>query len=175
MPASLSGQMKSHGYYGAHSAAQHSAGGLGVPLLERAVDEVPLAEDSAMPIVIADLGAAGGRNELAPMAAAITGLRNRRDHCGPIVVVHTDIPANDFSTLFYPFTTVALLHATDMLAVTPESMPTYFKGSGLVSVLPIRLQHTLDSFGIIMRRGRWMSSSVQLFTDAVRNSRRLPR
>jgi hypothetical protein len=98
------GAMEGGGEYSAHSLAQHSAGGLGLPLLERAVDAVaavtaaPPVPDAG-PIVIADLGAAGGRNELAPMADAILGLRAHGIR-NPVVVVHTDIPTNDFTTLF---------------------------------------------------------------------------
>jgi hypothetical protein len=90
--------MEGHGAYDRHSLAQHSAGGLGLPLLERAAGEAALGPGGG-PVVIADLGAAGARNELEPMATAIAGLRSR-GVAGPIVVVHTDIPANDFTTLF---------------------------------------------------------------------------
>lgn len=93
------GRMAGHGYYDAHALAQSSAGGLGLPLLERAVEAVSLPA-AGQPLVIADLGSAGGHNELAPMAVAIDRLRNARGHRAPIVVVHTDIPTNDFTTLF---------------------------------------------------------------------------
>lgn len=68
--------------------------------------------------------------------------------------------------------TFALVNATDMLAVTPESVATYYKGRGLISVLPVTLRGSLDPYGIITRRGRWLSSAVRLFIDAVRQSRR---
>src|SRR4029079_2805348 len=94
------GVMTGAGDYSRHSLAQHSAGGLGLPLLERAVADAANSWSGAdEPIVIADLGAAGGRNELAPMAAAVAGLR-ANDLDGPVVVVHTDIATNDFTTLF---------------------------------------------------------------------------
>ena len=94
------GVMTGSGDYSRHSLAQHSAGGLGLPLLERAVADAANSWSGAdEPIVIADLGAAGGRNELAPMAAAVAGLR-ANDLDGPVVVVHTDIATNDFTTLF---------------------------------------------------------------------------
>jgi hypothetical protein len=48
---------------------------------------------------VADLGAAGGRNELQPMTVAIETLRTA-GVTAPITVVHTDIPTNDFSSLF---------------------------------------------------------------------------
>jgi hypothetical protein len=64
-----------HGFYGQHSLAQHSAGALGLLLLQRAVEAVATLDDEPGPVLIADLGAAGGLNEFAPMALAIDGLR----------------------------------------------------------------------------------------------------
>ena len=94
----LTGQMMGHGVYGRHSLAQHSAGGFGLPGLERAARSAA-AVHGAEPVVIADLGAAGGRNELQPMTVAIETLRDA-GVTAPITVVHTDIPPNDFSALF---------------------------------------------------------------------------
>jgi hypothetical protein len=97
--AEHTGQMEGHGDYSEHSLAQHSAGEYGLPALTRALDVVaPTLGDTAV-VLIADLGAAGGRNELEPMTAAVSGLRER-GVTAPVVVVHTDIPSNDFTTLF---------------------------------------------------------------------------
>ena len=52
------------------------------------------------PIVIADYGSCEGKNSLAPMRAAIAVLRARAGQRRPIFVYHTDLPANDFSTMF---------------------------------------------------------------------------
>jgi hypothetical protein len=100
MPAApdLTGKMMGHGVYGRHSLAQHSAGGFGLPGLERAARAAARAR-GAEPVVVADLGAAGGRNELQPMTVAIETLRDA-GVTAPITVVHTDIPTNDFSALF---------------------------------------------------------------------------
>jgi hypothetical protein len=99
MTPDLTGEMEAHGAYDQHSLAQHSAGAFGMPLLARAIGELaPLARDDHT-VTIADFGAAGGRNELAPMSAAIAGLR-AGGVTAPVVVVHTDIPTNDFTTLF---------------------------------------------------------------------------
>ncbi|MEX1007756.1 MAG: hypothetical protein WD271_07905 [Acidimicrobiia bacterium] len=111
------GEMAGHGVYDQHSLAQHSAGSYGMPLLERAVGEIAQIDPGAGPIVIADFGAAGGRNELAPMATAINGLR-AGGVTQPIVVVHTDIPTNDFTTLFETIeqSPNTYLHAPDVFA-----------------------------------------------------------
>jgi hypothetical protein len=100
MPAApdLTGKMMGHGVYGRHSLAQYSAGNFGLPGLERAA-RAAAAAHGARPVVIADLGAAGGRNELHPMTVAIETLRDA-GVTAPITVVHTDIPTNDFSALF---------------------------------------------------------------------------
>src|SRR5262245_36101271 len=91
--------MAGRGEYEHHSLAQHTAGGYGLPLWSRAIDDVRALVDADEPITIADLGAAGGRNELPPMRAAVDALRGSGVKA-PIVVVHTDIPTNDFTTLF---------------------------------------------------------------------------
>lgn len=91
--------MEGHGAYSEHSLAQHSAGDHGLPALQRAVDAVAGTLAGVPVVVIGDFGAAGGRNELAPLGAGISGLR-ARGVTGSVAVVHTDIPANDFSTLF---------------------------------------------------------------------------
>jgi hypothetical protein len=91
--------MEGRGVYSEHSLAQHSAGEYGLPALARAVDTAAPSLTDAPVVVVADLGAAGGRNELEPMTAAITRLRDR-GVAAPVTVVHTDIPTNDFTTLF---------------------------------------------------------------------------
>jgi len=98
-------EMEGGGYYNVHSRPQGSAGDLGIPLLQRAAQEVPLTAEI---INICDLGAAQGKNSMEPMRAAIATLRSR---CAPsvIAVTHTDIPSNDFRALF------------ELLATSPRS------------------------------------------------------
>jgi hypothetical protein len=93
------GTMMGHGVYGLHSQAQHAAGGFGLPALRRAAAAAARSTDDEGPVVVADLGAAGGRNELRPMRVAIEALREA-GVTAPVTVVHTDIPSNDFSSLF---------------------------------------------------------------------------
>jgi hypothetical protein len=90
--------MDGAGYYNEHSAQQLEAATAGVELLRRAAASVPLPE--GQPLVIADLGSSEGRNSLAPLAAAIDTMRARPGGDVPIAVVHTDLPQNDFSSLF---------------------------------------------------------------------------
>ncbi len=95
-PAQDTGVMKTQGYYNAHSAPQGSAVSFALPLAERAAAEVSLHEGTS---ILADYGAAQGRNSLVPMRAFIHGLRERGS-AGPINVVHTDLAGDDFTTLF---------------------------------------------------------------------------
>ena len=103
-----SGVMARGGFYNAHSQPQHSAAEFGLVLLEQAAAEVPLPA-AGLPLVIADYGAAQGRNSLGPMRAAIAAIRARAGGTLPISVVRTDIPGNDFSALF------------TLLATSPQS------------------------------------------------------
>jgi hypothetical protein len=84
----LTGKMMGHGVYGRHSLAQHSVGDFGLPGLTRAARAAALTVGDATSVVIADLGAAGGRNELEPMTVAIEALREA-GVSAPITVVHT--------------------------------------------------------------------------------------
>lgn len=89
--------MAADGAYNRNSRIQAVGLTPAVALLEQAAAIVELP-DTAQPIVIADFGCSGGRNSLTPIGAAIEGVRRRANQ--PINVVHTDLPDNDFSTLF---------------------------------------------------------------------------
>jgi hypothetical protein len=95
---STSGVMEGGGYYAAHSSPQEAYGEFGFRWLEEAAGEIPLPE-ADRPLLVADLGAAGGGNSLEPMRRAIAAYR-ARDPARQVEVVHTDIPSNDFSALF---------------------------------------------------------------------------
>src|ERR671921_1953209 len=91
--------MKGHGFYNEHSRPQQKADSLGLPLLERAVGEMTVPHGPE-PATVADFGAAQGRNSLEPMRLAVGKMRRRTSVSTPIVVVHTDLPQNDFGSLF---------------------------------------------------------------------------
>ena len=89
------GRMEGHGFYSEHSQAQQAYGELGLGWLREAAAEIePPGEP--MPFVIADFGAADGGSSVEPMRQALAARRRS----GPALVVHTDIPSNDFSALF---------------------------------------------------------------------------
>jgi len=91
------GTMAGHGFYAEHSQPQHAAAAMGLDLLAAAAGRVPLPDDRS-PIVLADLGAAEGRNSRVPMGVATDALRARTD--AQVMVVHTDLPGNDWGTFF---------------------------------------------------------------------------
>jgi SAM dependent carboxyl methyltransferase len=91
--------MEGAGGYNQRSRVQAGGSLPALPLLEKSANAVVLA-DAPAPIVIADYGAAGGHNSLAPMAAAIAVLRRRAGAARAISVVHTDVSGNDFGGLF---------------------------------------------------------------------------
>ena len=91
--------MEGHGGYNRGSRVQAAGASKAVPLFAGAANTVPLA-DAQETIVIADYGSSEGRNSLSPIAAAIRALRDRVGLERAISVVHTDLPDNDFQTLF---------------------------------------------------------------------------
>jgi hypothetical protein len=90
--------MAGRGVYNRNSQPQHAAGDLGIDMLTRAVESLRL--DGTRSIVIADYGASQGHNSLGPMQTGIDALRRRCGAQTPISVVHTDLPSNDFASLF---------------------------------------------------------------------------
>ncbi len=91
--------MEGQGAYNQNSLRQAAADALAVPLFEQAARAIDLGPDDR-PLQIVDYGSSQGRNALRPIRAAIAVLRERCGAGRPIRVTHTDLPDNDFSTLF---------------------------------------------------------------------------
>ncbi len=70
-----------------------------IALFEQAAGAVPIPR-APQPIVIADYGASTGHNSLLPISAALPVLRSRTRPEHSILVVHTDVPDNDFTVMF---------------------------------------------------------------------------
>ena len=98
-PAPSLSAMEGKGFYNKNASMPAAGGLLALPLLEQAARRIHL-DTGARPIVIADYGASEGKNSLAPMRSAIAVLRARAGLQRPIFVYHTDLPANDFNSLF---------------------------------------------------------------------------
>jgi hypothetical protein len=93
------GMMEGKGFYNKHSRPQHSAVAFGLPLLERAVEAVPLPEPGEV-FRIADYGVAQGYNSMEPVRTVIDVLRRRASGDLAISVFHTDLATDDFDSLF---------------------------------------------------------------------------
>lgn len=87
------------GSYSAGSRLQAAGLQAAIRLFEEAAATVPVPR-LPQPFVIADYGASTGHNSLLPICAAIAVLRKRTRTDHPTLVVHTDVPENDFTALF---------------------------------------------------------------------------
>lgn len=91
--------MDGSGFYNEHSAQQEEAAAAGLALITQAAREIPLPDDR--PLVIADYGSSEGKNSLPPLRSALDQLTSREGGSTLTAsVVHTDLPGNDFSSLF---------------------------------------------------------------------------
>ena len=89
--------MQGGGFYNQHSSAQAAGIERMLWLLEQAAVDMPIGEET---LVIVDYGSSQGRNSMTPMRVALEAVRSR---CGPdkaALVFHTDLPSNDFGSLF---------------------------------------------------------------------------
>ncbi len=89
--------MEGGGYYNKNSALQASIAAYLDGMLKKAVADIPVGDEI---LTIADYGASQGRNSLAPMRTAVDSLRRRAGDDRAALVFHTDLPTNDFTTLF---------------------------------------------------------------------------
>ncbi|RUM15935.1 SAM-dependent methyltransferase [Rhizobium fabae] len=89
--------MQGGGFYNRHSAMQAAGIAALLPVWEAACRTVDISDG---PVTIVDYGCSQGRNSMIPMRKAIDVLRFRAGAIIPIEVVHTDLPSNDFSSLF---------------------------------------------------------------------------
>ncbi|SEH74642.1 SAM dependent carboxyl methyltransferase [Mycolicibacterium rutilum] len=87
------------GKYTAGSRLQAAGLQPAIKLFEDAAAAVPMPR-APQPLVIADYGASTGHNSLLPICSAIAVLRKRTRVDHSTLVVHTDVPDNDFTALF---------------------------------------------------------------------------
>ena len=96
-------EAKDSGWYSASSRLKAAGLPEAITLFEQAAEVVPIPR-SPRPIVIADYGAGTGYNSVLPICAAISVLRKRTRPEHSILVTHTDLPENDFTSLFSTLT-----------------------------------------------------------------------
>jgi len=95
--------MLGHGFYNKHSHEQGKANTYALPLIVEGIHRLDLKQIGSE-FRIADYGSAQGQNSLLPMKTAIAQIRTLAAKFGrattPISVTHTDLPTNDWTTLF---------------------------------------------------------------------------
>ncbi len=122
--------MEGAGFYNRNSDLQAAGIELALPHFLAAAREVELGDASA-PLVIADYGASQGRNSMRPMGLGIDVLRGRVGAERPIEVIHTDLPSNDFASLF------GTLHEpSSYLSDRPRVFPSAIGRSYFEPILP---------------------------------------
>lgn len=89
--------MEGDGFYNRHSTLQATGIDLLLPIWRDALAQVDFDRGA---LTIADYGSSQGHNSMAPMAMAIDAIRARAAAPAPISIIHTDLPENDFSSLF---------------------------------------------------------------------------
>ena len=98
--------MEGRGFYNAHSKLQARSAQEAEGMLERAVAGATIP---AGPLTIADFGCSQGHNSMRPLALALDRLTERAGQSRDILVMHTDLPHSDFTSLF------------EMLETAPDS------------------------------------------------------
>ena len=92
---SIHSAMQGDGFYNRHSALQEAAILQVLPLWRSIVESASLRNGG---FVLADYAASQGKNSLPPMNLALDTLLQKEPAF--IEIVHTDLPSNDFSSLF---------------------------------------------------------------------------
>jgi hypothetical protein len=125
------GVMEGEGAYNRHARLPAGGAAMALPSLEKAVQSLQI-DAGDQPVVIADYGSSQGKNSMAPMQAAIRGLRERIGPDRAISVYHVDQPSNDFGSLF------RVLHADPdrYVADEPNVFPAAIGRSFYENVLP---------------------------------------
>ncbi len=91
------GAMEGQGFYNRHSSMQAAGNAVALDIWEKAARSVKFGDE---PLAIADYGSSQGHNSMQPIATAIRILRERAGSDRAVQVIHTDLPSNDFASLF---------------------------------------------------------------------------
>jgi hypothetical protein len=94
----MSEVMEGGGRYNANASAQAAAATYGIDRLADAARTAPIGPAGAVTVV--DYGCSEGANSMAPMRAVVAAARSTRGAQQPVWVFHTDLPDNDFGSLF---------------------------------------------------------------------------
>jgi hypothetical protein len=92
-----SAAMEGDGFYNEHSSLQAAGIQRLLPIWREAIARVDFDPRGT---TIADYGSSQGHNSMAPMSVAIEAIRRRVAASSPISIIHTDLPGNDYASLF---------------------------------------------------------------------------
>jgi hypothetical protein len=131
-----SGAMEGGGSYNRHAKIPAGGAVFALPHLQTAAKNAFLGPEDH-PVVIADYGSSEGKNSLIPVRFVIETFRSRLGPDRPIIVYHTDLPANDFGSLFKLLGTDPDRYSLDDPAVFPCAIGRTF----YQSILPPNYVH----------------------------------
>jgi hypothetical protein len=121
--------MLGHGFYNKHSHAQGKANTYALPLIPEAISRIDLNQIGEE-FRIADYGSAQGENSLLPMKTAIAEIKKLATKCDretpAISITHTDLPTNDWTTLFQ-----TVLFSPDSYLVGEENVFCFASGTSV--------------------------------------------
>lgn len=80
-------------------------------------------------------------------------------------------PSNVVETSALLFITRAI-EQSDMIAVLAEDVANYYADHGMVEILPLPMDCTMDNFGLITHAGKLLSPAATLMIDALRDASR---
>lgn len=89
--------MEGAGFYNRHSTLQEAAIVEALPIWRNLIGSVEVDSDL---VVIADYGSSQGRNSMLPISLAIRMIKEMKGSSINFSIVHTDLPGNDFTSLF---------------------------------------------------------------------------
>ena len=89
--------MQGNGFYNKNSELQKAGIDQFIPTWRDLVETIKFSTNDA---VIADYASSQGKNSLSPINIAIRSILLRNPKINSISVIHTDLPSNDFSSLF---------------------------------------------------------------------------
>ncbi|SFJ10992.1 SAM dependent carboxyl methyltransferase [Phyllobacterium sp. CL33Tsu] len=111
--------MEGGGYYNRHSAMQAAGNAAALALWQLAANSVAFGDE---PLVIVDYGSSQGKNSMDPVAIAIQALRARAGEERSIEVIHTDLPSNDFTSLFNALESDPQSYMTGSTGIFPSAI-----------------------------------------------------
>lgn len=86
--------------YNSNSHIQRTAVEISIPFIKQAVDTLDIPSIASSPFIIADFGSSQGLNSVYAMKTIIDYLYEKKNDMREPLIVHNDLPTNDWTTLF---------------------------------------------------------------------------